>query len=209
MDTRARAARLAVHSGAAGIIVSNHGARQLDYVPATISALSLRPFQLPPPPPRLPENFSPVVLPLTADASPVADLDRSPGSDPPSPASRERIRAAMLVGEVLETPPTLQGGGVRVASVIIASDVALLRIIDEAAINARLCSGGDGTLLSLQAGSSATNARFPSSATASSAPSPSSSSQAASNPPPLSGQVLSLFLSTPQSQRLQGRGEVQ
>ena len=39
MDTRARAARLAVHSGAAGIIVSNHGARQLDYVPATISAL--------------------------------------------------------------------------------------------------------------------------------------------------------------------------
>jgi (S)-2-hydroxy-acid oxidase len=33
------AARLAVHSGAAGIIVSNHGARQLDYVPATISAL--------------------------------------------------------------------------------------------------------------------------------------------------------------------------
>lgn len=32
-------ARLAVHSGAAGIIVSNHGARQLDYVPATISAL--------------------------------------------------------------------------------------------------------------------------------------------------------------------------
>lgn len=33
------AARLAVQSGAAGIIVSNHGARQLDYVPATISAL--------------------------------------------------------------------------------------------------------------------------------------------------------------------------
>ncbi|KAL6894208.1 hypothetical protein ACP4OV_008306 [Aristida adscensionis] len=32
-------ARLAVHSGAAGIIVSNHGARQLDYVPATIGAL--------------------------------------------------------------------------------------------------------------------------------------------------------------------------
>ncbi|KAL5217632.1 hypothetical protein ABZP36_018316 [Zizania latifolia] len=32
-------ARLAVHSGVAGIIVSNHGARQLDYVPATISAL--------------------------------------------------------------------------------------------------------------------------------------------------------------------------
>nr|CAD1819636.1 unnamed protein product [Ananas comosus var. bracteatus] len=31
--------RLAVQSGAAGIIVSNHGARQLDYVPATISAL--------------------------------------------------------------------------------------------------------------------------------------------------------------------------
>lgn len=26
-------------NGAAGIIVSNHGARQLDYVPATISAL--------------------------------------------------------------------------------------------------------------------------------------------------------------------------
>ncbi|KAK7359471.1 hypothetical protein VNO77_01431 [Canavalia gladiata] len=32
-------ARLAVEAGAAGIIVSNHGARQLDYVPATISAL--------------------------------------------------------------------------------------------------------------------------------------------------------------------------
>ncbi|XP_047153324.1 glycolate oxidase 1 [Vigna umbellata] len=31
--------RIAVQSGAAGIIVSNHGARQLDYVPATISAL--------------------------------------------------------------------------------------------------------------------------------------------------------------------------
>ncbi|KAG6538964.1 hypothetical protein ZIOFF_004116 [Zingiber officinale] len=31
--------RLAIQSGAAGIIVSNHGARQLDYVPATISAL--------------------------------------------------------------------------------------------------------------------------------------------------------------------------
>ncbi|KAG5590252.1 hypothetical protein H5410_040766 [Solanum commersonii] len=32
-------ARLAVESGAAGIIVSNHGARQLDYAPATIMAL--------------------------------------------------------------------------------------------------------------------------------------------------------------------------
>ncbi|KAG9153911.1 hypothetical protein Leryth_006028 [Lithospermum erythrorhizon] len=32
-------ARLAVQAGVAGIIVSNHGARQLDYVPATISAL--------------------------------------------------------------------------------------------------------------------------------------------------------------------------
>ncbi|KAM5586552.1 hypothetical protein ABKV19_005462 [Rosa sericea] len=32
-------ARLAVQSGAAGIIVSNHGARQLDYVPSTIMAL--------------------------------------------------------------------------------------------------------------------------------------------------------------------------
>ncbi|KNA07893.1 hypothetical protein SOVF_167430 [Spinacia oleracea] len=32
-------ARLAVEAGAAGIIVSNHGARQLDYVPATIMAL--------------------------------------------------------------------------------------------------------------------------------------------------------------------------
>ncbi|KAH0934218.1 hypothetical protein HID58_011335 [Brassica napus] len=32
-------ARIAVQAGAAGIIVSNHGARQLDYVPATISAL--------------------------------------------------------------------------------------------------------------------------------------------------------------------------
>jgi (S)-2-hydroxy-acid oxidase len=31
--------KLALHAGAAGIIVSNHGARQLDYVPATISAL--------------------------------------------------------------------------------------------------------------------------------------------------------------------------
>ena len=33
------AARLAIQAGAAGIIVSNHGARQLDYVPATITAL--------------------------------------------------------------------------------------------------------------------------------------------------------------------------
>ena len=33
------AARIAIQNGAAGIIVSNHGARQLDYVPATISAL--------------------------------------------------------------------------------------------------------------------------------------------------------------------------
>ncbi|XP_075083193.1 glycolate oxidase isoform X2 [Nicotiana tabacum] len=32
-------ARIAVQAGAAGIIVSNHGARQLDYVPATIMAL--------------------------------------------------------------------------------------------------------------------------------------------------------------------------
>ncbi|KAF7120636.1 hypothetical protein RHSIM_Rhsim13G0114800 [Rhododendron simsii] len=32
-------ARLSVQAGAAGIIVSNHGARQLDYVPATIMAL--------------------------------------------------------------------------------------------------------------------------------------------------------------------------
>jgi len=32
-------ARLSVQHGAAGIIVSNHGARQLDYVPSTISAL--------------------------------------------------------------------------------------------------------------------------------------------------------------------------
>ncbi|NP_001334906.1 glycolate oxidase [Solanum lycopersicum] len=32
-------AKIAVQSGAAGIIVSNHGARQLDYVPATIMAL--------------------------------------------------------------------------------------------------------------------------------------------------------------------------
>ncbi|KAK7284007.1 hypothetical protein RIF29_13758 [Crotalaria pallida] len=32
-------ARIAVEIGAAGIIVSNHGARQLDYVPATIMAL--------------------------------------------------------------------------------------------------------------------------------------------------------------------------
>ena len=35
------AARLAVQAGAAGIIVSNHGARQLDYVPATSFALNL------------------------------------------------------------------------------------------------------------------------------------------------------------------------
>ncbi|KAH0455955.1 hypothetical protein IEQ34_015987 [Dendrobium chrysotoxum] len=32
-------ARLAIQNGVAGIIVSNHGARQLDYVPATITAL--------------------------------------------------------------------------------------------------------------------------------------------------------------------------
>lgn len=32
-------ALLSVQAGAAGIIVSNHGARQLDYVPATITAL--------------------------------------------------------------------------------------------------------------------------------------------------------------------------
>ena len=30
---------IAIQAGAAGIIVSNHGARQLDYVPATIMAL--------------------------------------------------------------------------------------------------------------------------------------------------------------------------
>ncbi|XP_028242394.1 peroxisomal (S)-2-hydroxy-acid oxidase GLO3-like [Glycine soja] len=32
-------ARIAIQAGAAGIIVSNQGARQLDYVPATIMAL--------------------------------------------------------------------------------------------------------------------------------------------------------------------------
>jgi 4-hydroxymandelate oxidase len=32
-------ARLAIDHGAAGVIVSNHGARQLDTVPATIEAL--------------------------------------------------------------------------------------------------------------------------------------------------------------------------
>ena len=32
-------ARIAVQAGAAGIIVSNHGARQLDYVPAAIMVL--------------------------------------------------------------------------------------------------------------------------------------------------------------------------
>ena len=32
-------ARKAVEVGAAGVIVSNHGARQLDYAPPTISAL--------------------------------------------------------------------------------------------------------------------------------------------------------------------------
>nr|XP_024385984.1 peroxisomal (S)-2-hydroxy-acid oxidase GLO1-like isoform X3 [Physcomitrium patens] len=35
-------ARIAICNGAAGIIVSNHSARQLDYVPATISALEIR-----------------------------------------------------------------------------------------------------------------------------------------------------------------------
>lgn len=40
------AARLAVQAGAAGIIVSNHGARQLDYVPATIVALEEVPLPL-------------------------------------------------------------------------------------------------------------------------------------------------------------------
>ncbi|KAI5385295.1 glycolate oxidase 1 [Lathyrus oleraceus] len=35
----AQDARLAIQAGASGIIVSNHGARQLDYVPATIMAL--------------------------------------------------------------------------------------------------------------------------------------------------------------------------
>nr|XP_024385986.1 peroxisomal (S)-2-hydroxy-acid oxidase GLO1-like isoform X5 [Physcomitrium patens] len=34
-------ARIAICNGAAGIIVSNHSARQLDYVPATISALEV------------------------------------------------------------------------------------------------------------------------------------------------------------------------
>ncbi|CAN1335663.1 Glycolate oxidase [Linum perenne] len=34
-------ARIAVQAGAAGIIVSNHGARQLDYVPSTIRALEV------------------------------------------------------------------------------------------------------------------------------------------------------------------------
>ncbi|GAB4848218.1 hypothetical protein Ancab_002885 [Ancistrocladus abbreviatus] len=34
-----KGAKLAIEAGAAGIIVSNHGARQLDYVPATIMAL--------------------------------------------------------------------------------------------------------------------------------------------------------------------------
>ena len=33
------AVRLSIQSGAAGIIVSNHGARQLDYSPSTIMAL--------------------------------------------------------------------------------------------------------------------------------------------------------------------------
>lgn len=33
------AAKLAIQTGVAGIVVSNHGARQLDYVPATISCL--------------------------------------------------------------------------------------------------------------------------------------------------------------------------
>ncbi|OIT36554.1 PREDICTED: peroxisomal (S)-2-hydroxy-acid oxidase-like [Nicotiana attenuata] len=38
-ELTAEDARLAVQAGAAGIIVSNHGARQLDYAPATITAL--------------------------------------------------------------------------------------------------------------------------------------------------------------------------
>jgi hypothetical protein len=37
--TSSIAAKLAIEYGSAGIIVSNHGARQLDYVPATISCL--------------------------------------------------------------------------------------------------------------------------------------------------------------------------
>ena len=41
------AARLAIQAGAAGIIVSNHGARQLDYVPATIMALEEVPHLAP------------------------------------------------------------------------------------------------------------------------------------------------------------------
>ena len=41
------AARLAIEYGAAGIIVSNHGARQLDYVPATISCLEEVPYHFP------------------------------------------------------------------------------------------------------------------------------------------------------------------
>lgn len=40
------AAMLAIEAGAAGIIVSNHGARQLDYVPATIMALEEVHFSL-------------------------------------------------------------------------------------------------------------------------------------------------------------------
>ncbi|GAU42277.1 hypothetical protein TSUD_81860, partial [Trifolium subterraneum] len=39
LDFTNNVARLAIQAGAAGIIVSNHGARQLDYVPATIMAL--------------------------------------------------------------------------------------------------------------------------------------------------------------------------
>lgn len=39
MDFLNNAANLAIQYGAAGIIVSNHGARQLDYVPATVMAL--------------------------------------------------------------------------------------------------------------------------------------------------------------------------
>lgn len=38
-DCRMLAATKAVEAGVSGIVVSNHGARQLDYAPATISVL--------------------------------------------------------------------------------------------------------------------------------------------------------------------------
>lgn len=56
-------ARLAVEAGAAGVIVSNHGARQLDYVPATISCLE----EVPWPTFSVPRRHSRCVVAFVAD----------------------------------------------------------------------------------------------------------------------------------------------